>query len=144
GVRLDGGLAPRRAASVAADGDLALAVGLAPGGGHDVGAGGLLGVGRDGVLEVEDQRIGRQAARLLERTGIGARHVEDAAARTNGLRHEALPKPRRTIMTHVLVARWPLPCASFRFRAMLPTAMSAIGRQPFPFTDWASRSGRQP
>ena len=48
-----------------------------------------LGVGRDGVLEVEDQPVGRQRPALLQRAGVRARHVEDAAARTNTLGHGA-------------------------------------------------------
>jgi hypothetical protein len=85
GDRLDVGLAPRCAEPVAADGDLALAVGAALGRQHDVGARGFLGLGRHGVLEVEDQRIGRQGPGLLQRACVGARHIEDAAARADGL-----------------------------------------------------------
>ena len=43
-----------------------------------------LGVGRDGVLEVEDQRVGRQALGLLERPLVGAGHVQHRAARPQG------------------------------------------------------------
>ena len=39
-----------------------------------------LGVGGDGVLEVEDQGVGGQALGLLQRPLVGARHVEDRAA----------------------------------------------------------------
>ena len=40
-----------------------------------------LGVGRDGVLEVEDERVGLEALGLLEGPLVRARHVEDRAAR---------------------------------------------------------------
>ena len=43
-----------------------------------------LGVGRDRILEVEDDGVGRQRARLLDRAGVRSRHVEHAAARTDG------------------------------------------------------------
>ena len=42
-------------------------------------ASGDLGVRGDGVLEVEDERVGGQRPRLLERAGVGRRHVEDRA-----------------------------------------------------------------
>ena len=43
-----------------------------------------LRVGRDRILEVEDDGVGRQGARLLDGAGIRSRHVEHAAARTDG------------------------------------------------------------
>ena len=46
----------------------------------DGGAGGLLGLGRDRVFEIENQRIGRQGARLFEGARVRARHKQDAAA----------------------------------------------------------------
>ena len=42
-----------------------------------------LGVGRDGVFQVQDQDVGVQAARLVERAGVGARHVQDGTAGTD-------------------------------------------------------------
>ncbi len=47
-------------------------------------AGGLLGVGRDRILEIEDDAVGGKRLGLLQRTGIGARHIEHAAAGANG------------------------------------------------------------
>ena len=49
------------------------------GGAHPV-AGLGLGVGGDGVLEIEDQGVGREALGLLEGALVGAGHVEDGAA----------------------------------------------------------------
>src|SRR5262249_39676881 len=40
-------------------------------------------VGRDRVLEIEDQRIGRERPRLLDRPRVRSGHVEHAAARTH-------------------------------------------------------------
>ena len=51
--------------------------------------GALLGLGRDRVFEVKDQRVGRQRAGLFERARIGARHVEDAAARADRRGHRS-------------------------------------------------------
>ena len=45
----------------------------------------LLGVGRDGIFEVEDHRVGGNVARLLHRPGVGAGHVEHRTARPDGL-----------------------------------------------------------
>jgi len=44
----------------------------------------LLGVGRDRVLEVEDDAVDGQRLGFLQRAGIRARHIEYAAARTDG------------------------------------------------------------
>ena len=144
GDRRDVGLAPRRAEPVAADGDLALAVGAALGRQHDVGARGFLGLGRHGVLEIEDQRVGRQGPGLLQRARVGARHIEDAAARTDGLRHVAPEAPENAADYNggPPCGKVAAACAFSRFRAMLPTAMWAIGLRPFPCNDWATRSGR--
>ena len=49
-------------------------------GGADPVAGLGLGVGGDGVLEVEDERVGGEALGLLEGPLVGAGHVEDGAA----------------------------------------------------------------
>ena len=46
-----------------------------------------LGVGGDRVLEVEDDAVGRQGAALLQGPGIGARHVQHAAAGADGGGH---------------------------------------------------------
>ncbi len=47
---------------------------------HDPVAGLGLGVGGDGVLEVEDEGVGGEALGLLERPLVGAGHVEHGAA----------------------------------------------------------------
>ena len=44
----------------------------------------LLGVRRHRVLEVEDDAVDGERLGLFERAGIGARHVEHAAARSDG------------------------------------------------------------
>ena len=87
------GLAPRGAESIAANDNLALAVGLALRRQYDVRARGLLGVRRDRILEVEDQGVGRQGPCLLQRARVGARHIEHTAARTNG-GHVTAPRKR--------------------------------------------------
>ena len=56
----------------------AVAAGL-QGGGH-LRARLWLGVGRDRVLQVQDQHVGIQASGLVERAGVGAGHVERGAA----------------------------------------------------------------
>ena len=50
----------------------------------DLRARGCLRVRRNGVFEVENDRIGRKRARLLDGARIGSGHVKDAAARTDG------------------------------------------------------------
>src|SRR5690606_38782719 len=59
-----------------------------------------LGVGGDGVLEVEDQRVGGDRLGLLQRPLVGAGHVEDGAAGAVGLvghrdQPSAVSKPYR-------------------------------------------------
>ncbi len=49
--------------------------------GDGLGPGVGLGVGGDGVLEVEDDRVGRDRLRLLEGALVGRRHVQHRAAR---------------------------------------------------------------
>ena len=41
-----------------------------------------LGLGRDRVLEVQDDRIDRQGAGLFDGAVVASRHIESAAART--------------------------------------------------------------
>ena len=62
----------------AVDADRHLARAVLAGRGRRAGrvASGRLGVGGDGVLEVEDQRVARDRLRLLQRTLVGGRHVE--------------------------------------------------------------------
>jgi hypothetical protein len=43
----------------------------------------LLGGRRNGILEVENDSVHGKRARLLDGAGVGARHVEHAAARPN-------------------------------------------------------------
>ena len=50
----------------------------------DLPARALLGLGRDRILQIEDHGIDRQRARLLDGAGVGSRHVEHAAARSDG------------------------------------------------------------
>ena len=52
--------------------------------GGDLSARRLLGVGRDRILEVENDAVGGKSFRFLQGAGIGARHVKHAAARANG------------------------------------------------------------
>ena len=42
-----------------------------------------LGLGRDRILEVEDDGVDRQRAGLFDGAGVGSGHVEHAAARTD-------------------------------------------------------------
>src|SRR5262245_1365953 len=70
--------------AVDADYDLARAEAARLDGVGDLLAGGGLGVGRHRILEVEDDGVGRQGTRLLDRAGVRSRHVKDAAARTDG------------------------------------------------------------
>ena len=84
------GLAPRGRQRVDAHDRLARAIAACPQRGAHLLARARLGLGRDRVLEVEDQRIGRQALRLVERARIGARHVEHAATGTDRSRHPAI------------------------------------------------------
>ena len=70
--------------AVDANDDLARAE---PAGAHGIQhllAGGGLAIRGDGVLEIEDDGVGRQRARLLDGAGIGAGHVQHAPARANG------------------------------------------------------------
>ena len=48
---------------------------------------GFLGLGGDGVLQVEDDGVAVERARLLQRLEVGGGHVEDAAARPGGGGH---------------------------------------------------------
>ena len=75
------GVVPLGADAVDADRQRAPAVLAARRGGAGRLAGGGLGVGGDGVLEVEDQAVARDRLGLLQRPLVGARHVEDAAQR---------------------------------------------------------------
>ena len=83
-------LPPRGRQRVDAHDRLARAIAACPQRGAHLLARARLGLGRDRVLEIEDQRIRRQALRLVERARIGARHVEHAAAGTDASRHPAI------------------------------------------------------
>ncbi|MNT80137.1 hypothetical protein D3C72_2195630 [compost metagenome] len=56
-------------------------------GGGDLLAGQGLGVGRHRVFQVQDQGVRVQRSRLVQRAGIGAGHVEDGAAGSDGGGH---------------------------------------------------------
>ena len=53
-------------------------------GSHHLLAGCRLAIGRDRILKVEYDGVGRQGPGLLDRPGVRARHIEDAAARADG------------------------------------------------------------
>ena len=80
---------PWRVDAVDADKHLAIAEAAGLDRVGDLPAGLLLGVGRDRVLEIEDHAVDREGLGLLQRAGVGARHVEHAAAwtKTNTLQH---------------------------------------------------------
>ena len=78
------GLAPGRLERVDADHHFPLAVAARLHGRADLLARLRLRIGRDRVLEVEDQRVGGKRLGLLEGAGVGAGHVEHAAARADG------------------------------------------------------------
>ena len=73
---------PRRIEGVDADQDLALAETPCRDRLGDLVAGQRLGVGRHRILEVEDDAVGGQIARLFQRPRIRSGHEEQAAART--------------------------------------------------------------
>ncbi len=78
------------------DGQLSLGAVLAGGDrGADPLAGLGLGVGGDGVLEVEDEGVGGEALGLLEGPLVGAGHVEDRAAGAEGRRRLIVRPPSR-------------------------------------------------
>ena len=77
------GLAPGRVEPVDADDELALAIAAGLDRVADLLARGFLGFGGDGVLEIEDQRVGGEGLGLLQRAGVRARHVEHAASGTD-------------------------------------------------------------
>ena len=91
GHGVDGGIEivgmPGRVDAVDADEDLAAAEAAGFHRGGHLLARRLLGVGRHRIFEIENDAVGGQRFRLLQRAGIGARHIEDAAARTDG--HDA-------------------------------------------------------
>ena len=75
---------PGRIDAVDADDHLARAEATRLHGLGDLATRGLLGVGGDRILEVEDDAVGGERLGLLQRAGVGTRHVEHAAARTDG------------------------------------------------------------
>ena len=80
---------------VDADDELAPPVAATFHGRANVGARRHLAFRRDRVFEVEDQRVGGKSLRLFQRALVRARHVEHAAARTDG--HRVSPLVRRTL-----------------------------------------------
>ena len=81
-------LAPGRIDSVDANNHFPAAKSALAHGGRDLLARRRLGLGRNRVFKVEDDRIRRKAARLGDGARIGPGHVEDAAARTRN--HDCL------------------------------------------------------
>ena len=53
----------------------------------------FLGVGRDRILKIENDAVGGKRLGLLQRAGIGARHVQHAAARTDGHAANSIGRP---------------------------------------------------
>ena len=100
GVRAGGGgddkivRPPGRVRPIDADDDLTSAE-IALDRRDHLGARHFLGVGRDRIFQIEDQRVGRQCRGLGERLGVGAGHVEGAAARTG--KHDDLLTTLRSI-----------------------------------------------
>ena len=88
GPRPDGGaqvgIAPRRLRRVHPDDELAAAVIAIRDGAAHLLARQLLLLGGDGILEVEDQRVGGKRARLVEGATVGAGHEENATAQAHG------------------------------------------------------------
>jgi len=53
-------------------------------GGHGLRPGQVLGIGGDGILQVQNHRIAGQGPGLVDGLLVGGRHVEDAAAGAEG------------------------------------------------------------
>ena len=81
GDRRQVGMAPAGIEAVDPDDDFARAVPTGGNGGADLRARRLLGVGRNGVFQIENQDVGGKVLRLFERAGVGAGHIEGRAAR---------------------------------------------------------------
>jgi hypothetical protein len=81
--RQDVGGSPRRFERVRPDDDLAPAIAALLDDRADFLPGFDLGVGRDRVLKIEDQGVGRQRSRFLQCTVVGAGHIENAASGTD-------------------------------------------------------------
>ena len=96
--------APGRLERVHAHDELAPAIAAGREGCGDLSARRGLGVGGDRVLEVEDERVRRQRARLLERARVRARHVQHAAAGPSTLAHAASLSTRAVIVRRCLGA----------------------------------------
>ncbi len=89
GHGLQVGLAPGGVQAVAAHGHFARAKAALAQHPHGGGPRLRLGLGRDGVLQVEHHHVARQAARLLHRPGIDHGQVKHAAAAFGGA-HDSL------------------------------------------------------
>ena len=76
------GAAPRRGQRIDTHDELTRAVATLPDRRDNLFPREILRIRGDRVLEIEDQPIGRQRARLVECACIGARHVEHRPART--------------------------------------------------------------
>src|SRR5262249_14541929 len=89
----------------------------------------LLRFGRDRILEVENHAIGRQRFRLLERAGIGTRHIEHTAARTDRhcVRPPQLIQPTVGATRMSLFGKWAAPQKTCGWRGS--TVAPAAGSQ---------------
>ena len=79
---------PRRIQRVDPDQDLALAVAAGRDGLRNLVARQRLGVRGDGILEIEDEAVGGQIARLFQRPHVRSGHEQQTSARTD---HGVLP-----------------------------------------------------
>ncbi len=79
--------APGGVEAVAADDHLAASEPAGFQGLDRLGAGHVLGVGGDGVFQVQDDHVAVQRLGLLDGLGVGGGHVEGAAARPDGIGH---------------------------------------------------------
>ena len=93
---------PRRVEAVGADEHLARTEPSGLDGGHHLLARRRLGVGRDRVLQVEDHAVRRKRLGLLQRAGVRPRHIEHAAARTDGHRQPPFSCSRYNPSRHAL------------------------------------------
>ena len=83
-------LSPGRVRPIDPDDDLTFAKAARAHGLDDLFAGGDFLVGGDGILKIEDQRVGGQRLGFRQGLGVGAGHVEDASTRAG--KHEHLPR----------------------------------------------------
>ncbi len=89
----DIGGTPRCLEAVHADDELASAIAALLERRGNLLAGRGLRVGRYRILEIENKPIGRERTRLLDRAGIGARHIKHTPAWPRCLVHRSLEDP---------------------------------------------------